>query len=250
MKYNICVPLPVRSVNVSEIATTIKKVVSLSPNLIELRFDYIDDVQKLTKDFVTSLLSRIQPKIPVICTLRDYTEGGNKEIKATERLQLLKLIIESKPNYVDIEINTKTNFLRDIINKTIQNKVNLIFSYHDFKKTPNYIEASNHLENFLTKLKEEMLIDPKVVEKSIFKFIFTANSFEDNMLPLKLCKMKSSKKQKLVSFCMGDLGIFSRIFCIFSGSVLTYCSYKDKTAPGQININKLRNTLKLLNFRT
>ena len=95
MKYNICVPLPVKSVNISEIATIIKNAVSLEPNLIELRFDYIDDIEKITKDFITNLLSRIQPKIPVICTLRDYAEGGIKKIKAPERLRLLKLIIES-----------------------------------------------------------------------------------------------------------------------------------------------------------
>jgi 3-dehydroquinate dehydratase len=39
---------------------------------------------------------------------------------------------------------------------------------------------------------------------------------------------------------MGTSGIFSRLTCIFAGSFLTYASLKEKTAPGQINIAKMR----------
>ena len=248
MKYNICVPIPVKSVNISDIAPTIRNVIKLNPNLIELRFDYINDVQNITRNFVINLLNRIQPKIPVICTLRDYSEGGQVKTDANERIQILKLIIESKPEYIDIEINSVDTILSEIIPFASNNKVSLIFSSHDFEKTPSYIEASNILENFMNKLKNEFLIDQKTVERSIFKLIFTAQSFEDNFIPLQLCKLQSSNKLSLISFCMGDLGLFSRILCIFSNSFLTYSSFKEKTAPGQINISALRKILTLLNF--
>jgi 3-dehydroquinate dehydratase type I len=248
MKYNICVPIPVKSVNISDIAPTIKNVINLNPNIIELRFDYITDVQNITKDLVVNLLNRIQPKIQVICTLRDYSEGGQVKIDINERIQILKLIIESKPEYLDIEINSTDKILGEIIPLASDNKVKLIFSSHDFEKTPNYTEASKILENFLNRLKNEFLVDQKSVESSIFKLIFTAQSFEDNFIPLQLCKLKSSKKLSLISFCMGDLGLFSRILCIYSNSFLTYSSFKEKTAPGQINISDLRDILNLLNF--
>ena len=45
---------------------------------------------------------------------------------------------------------------------------------------------------------------------------------------------------------MGELGIFSRITCVKFGSLLTYGSLEDKTAPGQINIEKIREIHKLL----
>lgn len=248
MKYNICIPIPVKSVNISEITPTIKDVIKLKPNLIELRFDYITDVQKITEDLVINLLNQIQPKIPVICTLRDFSEGGQVKIDTNERIQILKLIIESKPEYLDIEINSVDKILSEIIPLASNNKVRLIYSFHDFEKTPNYNEASKILENFLNKLKNELLIDQKTVERSIFKLIFTAQSFEDNFIPLQLCKINSSKKLNLISFCMGDLGLFSRILCIFSNSFLTYSSFKEKTAPGQMNISDLRKILNLLNF--
>ncbi len=248
MKYNICVPIPVKSINISEIAPTIKKVVELNPNLIELRLDYMTEIQKITKDFVVSLLNRIQPKIPVICTLRDRSEGGQLEIDVSERVQIMKLLIESGPRYFDIEINTESSILSEIIQIASNNKVNLIYSVHDFERTPTYGEAIKSLEIFLNKLKNELLIDHKIIEKGIFKLIFTAQSFEDNLVPLQLCKTKSSKKLRIISFCMGDQGLFSRILCNFSNSFLTYSSYSEKTAPGQINITKLREILNLLNF--
>jgi len=39
---------------------------------------------------------------------------------------------------------------------------------------------------------------------------------------------------------MGELGIFSRIACVLTGSFLTYASLEEKTAPGQINIDEMR----------
>jgi len=248
MKYNICVPIPVKSVIVSEIASTIEKVISLNPDLIELRFDYIPDIQKLTKDFIIDIINRIQPKIPVICTLRDSSEGGQTQIDNNERFQIIKRIIESKPQYLDIEINTEADMLSEITNLAVNDKVSLIYSFHDFEKTPTYDEAVKDFEDSLKKLKSKVLIDQNITEISIFKQIYTAQSFEDNLVPLKLCKTKSSNKLKLISFCMGELGLFSRILCNFSNSFLTYSSYSEKTAPGQIEITKLREILNFLNF--
>ncbi|MHA2182694.1 MAG: type I 3-dehydroquinate dehydratase [Promethearchaeota archaeon] len=49
---------------------------------------------------------------------------------------------------------------------------------------------------------------------------------------------------------MGEVGLLSRIFCNFSNSFLTYGSYLEKTASGQISITKIREILNLLNFST
>ena len=248
MKYNICVPIPVKSAIVSEIAPTIEKVKNLNPDFVELRFDYISDIQKITKDFIIDIINRIQPKIPVICTLRDASEGGQTQIDNNERFQIIKRIIESKPQYFDIEINTEADMLSEITNLAVNDRVSLIYSFHDFEKTPTYDEAVKDFEDSLKKLKSKVLIDQNITEKSIFKQIYTAQSFEDNLVPLKLCKTKSSNKFKMISFCMGELGLFSRILCNFSNSFLTYSSYSEKTAPGQIEITKLREILDLLNF--
>jgi 3-dehydroquinate dehydratase-1 len=249
MKYKICVPIPIKSASISENNILIKNVMDLNPNLVEFRLDYLDDVQDITKDFVSHLVNRIKHKIPVICTFRDYSEGGKINLDTRDRVKLMKTIIEAQPTYIDLEMNIENQNLSDLIQLSSQNKTNIIYSHHNFEKTPSFKEMSEFFDTFLNRLKNQIQIDTKTLEKSIFKLVFMAKAFEDNLIPLKLCKIKSSKELRLISFCMGELGFFSRIFCNFSGSFLTYSSMQEKTAPGQININTLREILQLLNFR-
>ncbi|MFW9879228.1 MAG: type I 3-dehydroquinate dehydratase [Candidatus Thorarchaeota archaeon] len=246
MKFNICVPIPIRSANLLEIKSIIEESLKSDPNLIEFRYDYINDVQQITKNFVDELLADIQPKIPVIFTFRVYSEGGQINIEEAIRFEILKTLILSQPNYLDIEMNTEKRMLGEIIHLANQKNVNLIFSSHDFDKTPSYKIVSDQIQNFLDRLREEYGLDSKGINKIILKLIFTAQKYEDNLIPLKLCKEITEKNTKIISFCMGPLGIFSRILCVLNGSFLTYGSIDEKTAPGQINIKKIRETLNVL----
>ena len=162
------------------------------------------------------------------------------------RFKIIKTLVLSKPNYLDIEMNTEKKYLSEIINLANQNNVNLIFSYHDFDKTPSYETVSTQIQIFLDKLREEYELESQNIEKIIIKMIFTAQKFEDNIIPLKLCKEFSKQNVRIISLCMGDLGIFSRILCVLTGSFLTYGSFVGETAPGQINIKKLRGMLDVL----
>ena len=249
MNYNICVPIPVKSLDISETALVLRKVLDHSPNLIELRFDYIQDVENITKTFIRRILSYIQPEVPTILTCREFSEGGHVRIAQHKRIEILKLLIDAKPKFIDIEINTPKDILGKIIDLASEKEVKLIFSYHDFEKTPTYVGANNLIDDFFEKLIVEMGVDTKIVEQSILKLIFTARTFKENFIPLKLCKFISSKKQKFISFCMGDLGFFSRFLCVFSGSIFTYGSFEEQTAPGQMNIAEMREILKLMNFK-
>ncbi|MFX0080330.1 MAG: type I 3-dehydroquinate dehydratase [Candidatus Hodarchaeota archaeon] len=246
MKFNICVPIPVKSANIIELKSIIENSLRSNPNLVEFRYDYIDNVKKITQDLTNELISDVQPKIPVIFTFRTHKEGGKIEIDEKLRLEILKTLILSQPNYLDVEMNTEKRNLGEIINLANQNNVNLIFSYHDFDKTPSYDTLSNQIKDFLNRLREEYGLDSQNREKIILKMIFKAQNFEDNIIPLKLCKEISKQNMKIISFCMGDLGIFSRILCVLNGSFLTYGSLVEETAPGQISINKIREVLDVI----
>ncbi|MFX1296109.1 MAG: type I 3-dehydroquinate dehydratase [Promethearchaeota archaeon] len=248
MKYNICVAIPIKSGNLEENKEIIGKVLESKPDLIEFRFDYIDDISQLTPDFFKNLLNLISSDILSIFTFRDPAEGGQCVLNEAEHLTIIKLLIEAQPEYLDIEMNTEIEKLREIINFANENKVKLIFSYHDFEKTPSFEVASNIFESFKDKLLGNHLIDFLMFKEIIYKLIFAAQSFEDNFIPIKLCKVISEKEkeQGIISFCMGELGIFSRITCVKFGSFLTYGSLEDKTAPGQLNIKKIRELHQLL----
>jgi len=246
MKYNLCIPIPIRVTSIKGVKSIFDKAIKSKPNLIELRFDYISDVKTLSKNFVIDLLNIIHPHAAVIFTFRDSFEGGQIEIEQKERFKILKMFIETKPDYIDIEMNTDTNILSQIINLASQKKVKIIFSYHNFEKTLTYKEGIELVHNFHDKLDKKLLIKPNIVEDNIYKIIFTAQNFKDNIIPLKLCKEFSNSNQKIISFCMGSLGIFSRISCVLVGSFLTYASLEEKTAPGQINIDTMKELYNLI----
>ncbi len=247
MKFNICVAIPIKSGNVKENEEIIKRVLETKPDLIEFRFDYIDEISELTPDFIKSLLDLVGSNILSIFTFRDPSEGGQCDLNKEERIKIIKLLIEAQPEYLDIEMNTEIENLREIINFANEN-VKLIFSYHDFDKTPSLEVATSIFEKFKDKLLNNHLVDFLSFKKITYKLIFTAKKFEDNLIPIKLCRDISAKEknQGIISFCMGELGIFSRITCAKLGSLLTYGSLEDKTAPGQINIKKIREIHQLL----
>lgn len=246
MKFNICVAVPIQSDDFKQNESIIKSILNENPDFIEFRFDYIENAQKITKEFGKKLLRLIQPHIPAIFTFRDYSEGGQIKIDDEFRLRILKALIEAQPEYLDIEMNSAKLILEESIFLAVQNNVNLIFSYHDFEKTPNYQEGFAIIDSFMNKLVSKLIVDSKIVRQSIYKAIFTAKQFEDNLISLDLCKAFSKEGHKIISFCMGDSGLLSRLMCVKVGSFLTYASFVDKTAPGQINIRKMRDFYEIL----
>lgn len=246
MKFNICVAVPIKSGDLKQNEIIINNVLSENPEFIELRFDFIDDKQNLTRDFIKKLLKIIQPNARAIFTLRDSSEGGLMELTNPERMQILETLVNTKPEYLDIEMISDVAILNQVINLASKNNVALIFSSHDFQKTPSYEKAYEIIDSFIKKLINELKFDDKMVKSNIYKLIFTAQKFEDNLIPLKLCKTFSQKDIKIISFCMEEFGIFSRTSCVNVGSFLTYASHEDKTAPGQINIKKMREIQELL----
>ncbi|MFX1320239.1 MAG: type I 3-dehydroquinate dehydratase [Promethearchaeota archaeon] len=246
MKFNICVAIPIKTNNYDTNLSLIKKALDEKPDFIELRFDFINNVENLTRELGSSLLSMIHPTIPTIFTLRDYSEGGQLKVDKKERLRILENLLEAQPGFIDIEMNSEKEILNYIINLATNKKITLIFSYHDYEKTYSYKEALELILRFEDKLIKKLLINANIVEKSIYKVIFTAQNFEDNLIPIKLCQYFSKNNRKIISFCMGEIGIFSRIICVNYGSFMTYCSLDEKTAPGQIQIEKLREYYNLL----
>lgn len=246
MKYKICVPIPVKSSDIRELKKLINQTLRYNPNLIEFRLDYINDIKSITPFFLNELKSTVQSNIPVIFTFRDHKEGGITKIDGRKHLEILKMLILSQPNYLDIEMRIEKNFLTDIINLAYQNKVKLIFSYHDFDKTPSFEIATSQIQNFMNQLSAIFGLESPKVERFTLKMIYTAESFEDNLIPLKLCKDLTKKNIQIISFCMGKLGIFSRVLCVLNGSSFTYASIIEETAPGQINIENLRTALKII----
>ncbi len=179
--------------------------------LIELRLDWIarkPDLPRLIKDRPT----------PVVVTCRRPVDGGRWHATEEERLVLLRQAIVAGVEYVDLE--------GDVARKVPRfGKTKRIVSHHDFNKTPDDLEAIHS---------ELCKCDPDII-----KLVTMANSPADNVRLLRLVK---SSPIPTIGFCMGELGLVSRVLCGKFGSPFTYATFSNDRvlAPGQISFDEMQ----------
>lgn len=179
--------------------------------LAELRLDFVTravDLSRLLKDRPT----------PVVITCRRPQDGGRWRYDEEQRMTLLRTAIAMGVEYVDLEWDIATKIPR-------YGKTKRIISYHNFQETPGNLPA----------IWDKM----KALDPDIIKIATMANSPSDNWTTLGITR---SADVPTVAFCMGDIGMPSRILCGKFGAPFTYAAVSDEKqlAPGQISFNTLR----------
>jgi 3-dehydroquinate dehydratase type I len=189
-------------------------------DLIEIRMDYMQETYNL--DEVRKLSS-----LPLIATNRPLREGGLFKGSEAERKRLLFSAADSGFDFIDIELSTEdasriVKRLRDIGRR-------IIISNHIFDSTPN-----------LLKLNQIFKKESKT-QADVFKIVTLATKFEDNVRCLRFIKT-ASKKANVTCFCMGELGLTSRLLSPLFGGYFTYAAVKmgREAAPGQLTITEMR----------
>ncbi|MDC3224487.1 type I 3-dehydroquinate dehydratase [Mariniblastus sp.] len=179
--------------------------------LVELRLDYIRravNLKRLLKD----------RQCPVVATCRRKNEGGRWEGSEGDREMLLRAAIADGADYVDLEM--------DIAHKIPRyGNTQRIISYHNFDETPKNLEEIHHR---ISKL------DPDII-----KIATMANNPIDNIKALRLCR---DSDIPTAAFCMGEMGLPSRILCGRAGAPLTYATFSEdrKMAPGQLTYKQMQ----------
>ncbi|HEX6984201.1 MAG TPA: shikimate dehydrogenase, partial [Planctomycetaceae bacterium] len=131
---------------------------------------------------------------------------------------VLREAIVAGAEYVDLELDVAKSVPR-------YGKTKRIVSYHNFEETPRDLEAIH------AKL---AACDPDVV-----KIVTMANWPSDNARMLDLVRRA---KVPTVGFCMGEVGVASRLLCGKFGSPFTYATFsRDRElAPGQLSFDEMR----------
>jgi 3-dehydroquinate dehydratase len=57
---------------------------------------------------------------------------------------------------------------------------------------------------------------------------------------LKLYEVAKKANINLITFCMGEHGVLSRVLCTYAGAPFTYASLTDAIAPGQLTLKQMR----------
>ncbi len=179
--------------------------------LVELRLDYIRrsvNLKRLLHD----------RKCPVVATCRRKNDGGRWEGTETDRRMLLRAAIADGADYVDMEMDVAGQIPR-------YGNTQRIISYHNFDETPHNIEEIHHQ---ISKL------DPDII-----KIATMANNPIDNIKALRLCR---DSDIPTTAFCMGEMGLPSRVLCGRAGAPMTYATFSEdrKMAPGQLTHKQMK----------
>lgn len=206
---NIKICTPVVGKTLSEFLKNLDKVQEIS-DMVELR---VDQIKNLSVEDLN--LIRKKTKKEAIFTCR------NKEMI----LEGFKLGF----NFVDIDLA----LIKDLeLSKSLRSRT--ILSFHNYKKTPNMKELSEVVNN-MRKFKVEII--------KIAMMVCNDNDLGD-LFRLILGKRKN---ENIIVVGMGERGRLTRTLGPLLGSFLTFASTKyGESAPGQIDINEMKNIYKLL----
>lgn len=196
-------------------------------DVIEVAHDCIDKgadilefrIDALKNPNIKQIKSTIEEiNFPMIATNRINTEGGSFKGSEEERFNILYGCCDLV-DYVDIELQSDDEY----INKIHDTGVKTIVSYHDFEKTPKLNEILYIVE------KEQDLGD-------IAKVAFMPQNLEDTLTILAVL----SHCENTIAISMGDLGSYTRVMAAKFDSPITFAAGTDVTAPGQIDIETMR----------
>lgn len=191
-------------------------------DFIEHRLDFMKQIGNLNQIYsVTS--------IPIIATCRSPEEGGRFQGDKQERISHLLEAIKGGASFVDIEIESEENDLKQVYRAARANECKLIVSKHYFDRTPDTSELLDMMERITN------------TPVDIVKIITTPKSIDESKRTLQLYELNETEIP-LIAFGMGSVGKFTRVSALYLGAPFMYVSQDigEKAAPGQISLSDMR----------
>jgi 3-dehydroquinate dehydratase type I len=194
----------------------------------EVRLDYLEEVNPNLQKLFRTLPG------PVIATNRLGTEGGRWQGSEADRRRLLEEALALGVTCLDVELDTDMAWRRELAAR--REKTKLILSWHDFGGTPDAPRLEAVLGQMLT------------ADADIVKLVTMATRPEDNLRLLSLIPQAQAQGKKIIAFCMGPLGKWSRVVAPLMGSFLTFAPFSKSgaSAPGQLTVNDLKKVWRTL----
>jgi 3-dehydroquinate dehydratase/shikimate dehydrogenase len=197
-------------------------------SFLELRLDYLSQPTQVFPRL--KRFGQYFPHITLIATCRRAVNGGKFRGSAASQLEILSKAAAAGCQLIDLEVETAASLKLDQLQR-LRSQASVILSHHNFRSTAK-------LEENL----EKMVAFPA----DFYKVVGTATTLYDNVALMKFLE-KQSEKYSLVGMCMGEQGLISRVLGVRAGSLFTFAavSPEEKTAPGQVTTQELRNTYRI-----
>ncbi|OGQ53125.1 MAG: type I 3-dehydroquinate dehydratase [Deltaproteobacteria bacterium RIFCSPLOWO2_02_FULL_53_8] len=209
---------------------SVKKAARLGADLIEVRVDALvnRDPARLIERFKEIKADAVASRVPILLTVRSVKEGGRLPLTDGERLALFTTLMPFA-DLVDIELSSH-RLLKDVLKSAKKSGTRLIVSYHNFVSTPGHAALSRIIKKGREAGAQYVKIAAVANDRATLKRLAGLLTTED----------------RLIVIAMGDYGRPSRIFFPLLGSALTYGSIADSTAPGQMTVDEIKKSWKLI----
>ena len=150
------------------------------------------------------------------------------------RMQTLYTAMEEGAGYVDIEVESGSDYRNALVDKARSLGCRIIVSHHDFHGTP----GMEKLKNIVTSCRE--------AGADVVKIACMVNTTEDLRALLGLYR----EGGRMVVIGMGERGLITRIAAPFLGAEFTFASPPGGrgTAPGQVDRQKLESIINRIGF--
>lgn len=232
----ICVPI-VGSTR-EEILESGKHIRSIGADVVEWRTDWYEDVFLFEKVEETAKeLRNILGVIPVLFTFRTAKEGGEKEIRKDDYVELnQKAVRTGYIDMVDVEAFTGDDAVKAIVETAHGCGVKVVVSNHDFCKTP----PKEIIVSRLCKMRELGADIPKIaVMPQDKKDVLALLSATEEMY-------SEYADCPIITMSMAGAGVISRLSGEVFGSALTFAAAGKASAPGQMEVENLKTVLNIL----
>lgn len=176
------------------------------------------------------------PGVALLFTCRPEWEGGGFRGSEVARVEILAAAAGAGGTYVDIELRTAEELRTQLIKEAQRGGAKVIVSWHDFKTTAS-------TQALVSVLQEQCRSGA-----DWGKIVTTPRDFCDVLRVLSLQELAVEIGFPLCAFCMGRIGVISRIATQELGGVMTYAAPDggQSAAPGQLSVTAMRRIEELL----
>lgn len=190
-------------------------------DVIEVRLDAMK-VPEVAK--CCSLINK-----PLLFTHRPIWEGGAFSGFEDDRIGPLFEAVELQAAYVDFELRADPLLRQQLLDAMQTTPTRMILSWHDFTSTPD----TDDLHDILQQMMDS--------GAQIGKIVTLATNITDVLRVLRLQETALERNFSLSCFCMGEVGLISRLVTLYLGGYMTYgaVSSEQATAPGQLEVSRL-----------
>ena len=197
---------------------------------VELRLDWLrSDLERFS---IAAWLREQQLKATLIATCRRAEAGGRFPGRGRKaivmELAFLASLAKFGCKWCDLEGETLKAppwLIRGVFGKwpaTAKSRPHIILSWHVFQGTP---------------LGLQRLIAVSKALAHAGKIATQCNSYRDALRVLTLCK----GRHDVIAVPMGEIGLPARVLALAHGSALAYAAVGEKTAPGQLTLDEMKN---------